>query len=482
MDPKRFSHSQAGFTLIEVLVAALIVGLVAAGAASAFVSSLNSSGSLRLQAQAQTLAEQSQNRLRSMNIDELSNLDDTRTVNVSTPAGLSAPFTVHETASYVSDADGEPSCSNPSADYLKTSSTVTWPNMAGRAPVTLSSVLTPSIGEIASDRGTLAVSVIDDQTAGIANATVAVTEQSGSGSASGMTSSQGCVLFGDLPVGTYTVTVTPPAGTWVDAKTGKTVTAAAPDTTTATVNAGSKASAPAQVQIGLAGSAQFAFQTVYPLGVSGSATGAAPAVVLANPNFNSPSYRLCTPADATSGCPAIGSQETAFPTEATSIGAAPLFPTIYTVYPGVCSSDEPSTPAFGDTDGSVTVVAGQSSAPVTLTVPAMVVQLYSGSTANPGVIEALPNGANIVITDTGCGVRYIGYTGTPPPITSKQAALPLVTGVASTGLLASPGMPDGTYTVCYQAGSKKYVAPAVTNHGRGEVINLYAGSTRTGTC
>ncbi len=461
-----------------MLVSALLLGLIAVGAATGFIASTHASAFTRLRADAQTLAQQDENRLRGLNVDELSNLN--QTLPVVTLDG--AAFTVQESTSFVTDASGAPSCTNPSADYIKTTSTVTWSRMGTAAPVSASSILTPTVGTVDPTHGTLAASVINAAGAGIAGMSISI---SGPDSATAQTSATGCALFGDLPPGNYTVTATPPGGSYVDAQSGQPVSVTAPDTDPEVVTAGSTDPSPTQFQLDAGGSVVFSFTTAFPttLGVNPSPapTATAPAVVLFNTNMTSPSYRLCSAADAT--CPAVGAGDTSFPAAAWNgslgrITATPLFPYTYAAYAGVCTSDEPTL--FGGTDGSANVTTGTS----TLTLPAMVVRLYSGTTTTPGSEIALTSPSHLVIKDTGCGMRYMGYTTTPPLVSTNQAVLPLKTaygtGVNDTGLLKFPGMPYGNYTVCYDTGAgKTYQASAVQNKGTGEIIKLYKGSAVT---
>jgi prepilin-type N-terminal cleavage/methylation domain-containing protein len=483
--PLRRVGSEAGFSLIEVLVSALIVGLVAAAGATGFIASIHGSSTLRVRSDAQALAQQDESRLRGLNVDELSNLS--RALPAVSLDG--ATFTVTESASYVSDSTGTPSCTNPSADYLKTTSTVTWANMGGQSPVSVSSVLTPTVGSVDPTHGTLAVSVINAAGTGASGMSVNV---SGPDSASATTSAGGCALFGNLAAGTYNVAVAPTVGTDVDAKTGQIVTAGSPDlaSPSPTVVAGSTAASPTQFQLDGGGTIVLSFTDAFPSGVSPSPapTATAPAVVVFNTGMNSPSYRLCSAAD--SACPAVGSPDTSFSSAAWNapggqITATPLFPATYSTYAGVCTSDEPAH--FGAIDGSAAVTAG-GSASTALTLPAMVVRLYSGTSSTvPGSEMTVPAGAHLIVTDTGCNMRYIGYTTTPPAVTSGQAVLPLITtlktGLNDAGLLTYPGMPYGNYTVCYDNGTKHYGPMTVGNASTGEIVNLYAGSaTTTGTC
>lgn len=469
-----------GLTLIEVLVSALMVAIVAAASAMAFVGSTHASETVRLRSDAQALAQQDQNRLRGLTVTQLSNLS--RTLPAVTLDGAS--FTVNESSQFVSDASGTPSCTNPSADYLQTNSKVTWTNMGSTSSVTVTGMLTPTVGAVDPTHGTLAVSVINAGGTGVAGMNVSI---SGPSSATQTTSAGGCALFGNLPTGVYNIAVAPATGTYVDLQSGQTVTPATPDTASPTVNAGTSASTPTQFQLDAAGSATFTFANAFPTGVSPSPAppAAAAAVTVFNTNMNGQNPRVCSAADTT--CPAVGSPDPTFPTWATSLNATPLFPTTYgAVYAGVCSSDAPHL--FGATDPSATVTSGAGTGtPVSLTLPAMVVRLYTGkSSSSPGTEEPLPAGSHLRVKDTGCGVSYIGYTTVAPTLTAGQAALPLTTvvqaGSNDTGLLTYPGMPYGNYAVCYDNGSKSSTA-TVTNQASGEVVNVYAGSLgTTGVC
>ncbi len=477
-----FASSDAGFTIIEVLVSALILAILATAAATQFIGSTHAAATAKARSDAQALAQQNQATLRGLTVDQLSNLN--QTLPAVTLNGRQ--FTVTESADYVTDSTGTPSCTNPSADYIQTTSTVTWANMGGQPPVTVTSVLTPPIGSIDPTNGSLAVSVQNAAGAGAAGMNIGIT---GPSSASETTATGGCALFGDLPAGTYGVSVTPSVGTYVDGQTGQTVTPTSPDVASPppTVVAGTKALSPTPFQLDTGGTINFTFTNAYPSGVNPSPAKAAnaPAVVVFNTSMRSPSYRLCAGGDTT--CPQVGNPDTVFQSTAWTMAktATPLFPYTYSTYAGMCLSDKPSL--FGGTDPSANVAAGGTTN-ATLTLPSMVVRLYKGTTTSSGE-ETLPSGAHLTVTDTGCGVKYIGYTATAPTVAAGQSVLPLTTtlgtGVNDTGLLTYPGMPYGNYTVCYDTGlSRKLATPvSVTNQGSGEILNVFAGNaTASGSC
>jgi prepilin-type N-terminal cleavage/methylation domain-containing protein len=480
----RWTADDAGFTLVEVLVSALILVLLSMAVLGALDATTRSSFSDRLHANAEALAQQNENRLRGLNVDELSNLNKT----FQGPKLDGVQFTLQETAQYVSDSSGAVSCTNPSADYLEATTTVTWPNMAGRKPVSVTSVLTPTVGSVDSTNGALAVSVLNAAGTGYGGVNVSI---AGATNATATTTASGCALFGDLPSGAYTVTVAPPTGTYVDSLTGATISAATPDSRTVSVAAGS---VPTSVPFSLdqAGSINFSFTDVWPSGTGSNpappvgTTPTAPAVIAFNTNMNAPSYRMCTVQDG-SACPVVGSQDQAFPASdwGNGITATPLFPfkSQYSVYAGVCPSDDPFV-VSGVQDATATVPAGGPTS-VSLALPAMVVRLYSGTTVTSTQEIAMPAGAKLQISDDSCSVDYISGLAAPA---AGQATLQLNTSyvpqstVSDTGLLKYPGMPYGHYTVCYTDASNKIYSRSVTNGSSGVIVNLKAGSTVTGTC
>ena len=490
---RRLTRQEAGFTIIEVLVAALIIAIVSAGAATAFAGSLRATRQQRIRSEAQALAQSDQNRLRGMNVDALSNLDQTTTTQFD-----NWQFTIHQTSSYVSGSSDQ-SCANPSAAYLRTTTTVVWNESGAVASmanhdesVALSSLLTPTVGSIKNDRGALAVSVTDAANNPAAGVTVAISGGSPPTSLTRVTDTSGCVIFGDIPTGTYTVTAAPSAGVDdVDAQSGREVTAQSPDPTPTSVTVTNSSTAvTATFELDAAASPTFPFTNVFPDNVAVTTQSSVPVgslgVVLQNSGMASPNYRVCTALDNV--CPEVGSERTTFPATAwaSSVQATPLFPFSdgYSAYAGLCPADAPqsSDPA----PHAAPLSPGQTGAitpPIPL--PAMVIQLMAG-----GNEVTLPAGAKLVVTDNGCGVRYIGYTAAsgPPALGAGEAALPLnsayLTAVdtnhTNTGLLHYPGMPYGKYTVCYQGPAGNVVSKSVTNAGQGEVIPIPTGTARPG--
>lgn len=192
------AHDQSGFGLIEVVVSSLLLVLVASGVymgldGASMTSTVNKRRSL-----ATEVAQQDQDRMRAMAVTELSNYRATSTTTVGAVA-----YTVASSASWITDDTGTASCTSGQAraHYLRIASSVTWANMRVK-PVTVESVVAPPAGSFGTGLGSLAVQVRDRNGSGVPGVAVAL---SGPQSYTDTTNEIGCVLWGYLPVGNYTV-------------------------------------------------------------------------------------------------------------------------------------------------------------------------------------------------------------------------------------------------------------------------------------
>ncbi|MGB2711045.1 MAG: carboxypeptidase-like regulatory domain-containing protein [Conexibacter sp.] len=194
----RLRSDQTGIGLIEVVVSALLVVLVSSGVYVGLDASSRTSGINKQRSLASGIAQQDQDRMRAMAVNELSNYRATTTTTIG-----AVTYSVASAASWVTDATGTASCTsaNAKANYLRISSAVTWPNMR-IAPVAIESVVAPPAGSFGTNQGSLAVQVRDRNGAGVAGVAVSLT---GARNYTDTTNALGCVLWGYLPVGNYTV-------------------------------------------------------------------------------------------------------------------------------------------------------------------------------------------------------------------------------------------------------------------------------------
>jgi prepilin-type N-terminal cleavage/methylation domain-containing protein len=195
-------ESEAGFTLIEVLISATIVALIAGAVATGLIANAYVSADQRRHSQADQLAQQDQERLKGLSSKQLFGLNQNWSVTLggTTYNGTSqATFLSSSAASSCSPAG------NGAASYYNVISTVTWAANR-RAPIKEESIITPPAG------GALLTQVKDQLLNPVQGVTVSA---SGPDFESATTDSLGCTIFGGLPTGTYTVSLGLPAG-WVD--------------------------------------------------------------------------------------------------------------------------------------------------------------------------------------------------------------------------------------------------------------------------
>lgn len=397
-------HAEQGFGLIEVLVSAVILILVSLGTYSALDAASATSGSNRNRTLANEVAQQDQERLRSFRAVDIANYSSTRT---QTSTGVI--FTITSKADWITDSSGAAACSSGSAaaNYVKISSTVSWPNMRGVDPVVLSSLMAPPNGSFSATQGTLGIQVIDRNGNGLPDVPVSI---SGPTSLSDTTNSTGCVLWGALPAGNYTRTVN--VGGLVDqdgnSPSVKTVGVIGQQTTTDTV------------MLDTAGSMKASFDTV-PSGKPVQAT-TSDTMTIKHPSMSAPSYEVF----GTAG------------TFGANVTATPLFPfsSPYQAYAGNCTGADPT--AYGVTPTYVTVLPGAQAA-VTLREPALNVVVKRSS--------AVYANAHVRVT-----AKAAGCSGTTT-MKSNNAGLLIPTTSALTAL--DPGMPYGDYDVCADDGTRK---------------------------
>jgi Tfp pilus assembly protein PilV len=197
------ARSEAGMTLIEVVVSALLVGLI-----SLSLIGLDAVGKTtadqRVRSQANAIAQQDQERLRAMTADQLAKLSQTRTVTLD-----GTVFTVTSTGTFLSSGSGAASCSGASADYAKVISSVTWGNN-NRPPVVEQGIITPNAG------GSLLTKVVDQDGAalqGVSVRTNGTDQNTDTTHRAAVTDSAGCAIFGGLAVGDYSRATSMPTGT-----------------------------------------------------------------------------------------------------------------------------------------------------------------------------------------------------------------------------------------------------------------------------
>jgi Tfp pilus assembly protein PilV len=196
--------SQSGDTLIEVVISALLVGLIVVGTLTGFGNVDRATAQQRAHDEAAVLAAQSQEQLRSDPASALETIGSSGHAYTQTVAG--AIYTITQKAELQPQSGSGAGCSvtetkRQSGNAFSISSTVTWlmQKATKRSAVTASSIVTPPTGsalEVDADNAPVA-------TSGVSGVTAVVTyTPAGGGSAVTLeqtTGIEGCVVFGGIP-------------------------------------------------------------------------------------------------------------------------------------------------------------------------------------------------------------------------------------------------------------------------------------------
>jgi len=195
--------AEAGDTVIEVLVAAVLVALIAVATFTGFSSVAHVASGQNNRAQASAVAEAEQARLHSLTLNNLSSAGTGTGNTTFTQAVDGTTYTIASSTKFVSGS-GAASCTTSgttTADEVQTTTTVSWnSDIYAGGPVVLHGLVTPPQG------GSLIVRVLDSGGNGISGVTVSL---SGPTSVTPLTTdSSGCVEFGGLSGGSYTASGT----------------------------------------------------------------------------------------------------------------------------------------------------------------------------------------------------------------------------------------------------------------------------------
>jgi Tfp pilus assembly protein PilV len=408
-DPRaRFAGcaSERGDTLIEVMISVVVVGLIVVATLTGLQSSNRATTLTRARSQADALAQQDEDQLRSEPINAISELKRTTKVTQN-----GTEYTIHAYSTVVNDSTATESCNTtiPNASYLRTTSEVTSPSL-GSSKVVETSIISPSPGS----------ALIIDVTGfgeALKGATVEVT---GPTNVTAETSTNGCAILYVLP-GEYKVNVS--KLNYVD-ENGYPESKEDPSVTHSVYM-------PAQVTtklayaLALAGKVEVRFSTE-------SKASEGDTYVLTDSNMSEPRKFGTLGTYAT----VVKSPQTVYP-----------FPN-YRVYAGTCESDNPQVVSAANGEAkSVSVPAGGTGTQEVIE-PPVAIRVMSGTAAGSATEGSAVSSAKVLIKDTGCG--------------STRS-----TSTNSTGALPRPGLPYGSYTLCTESGGRMWEGPFVNETAAG---------------
>jgi Tfp pilus assembly protein PilV len=388
--------SERGDTLIEVVISAALISLVVIAVLFGLDSTNRATSNSRARSQADALAQQDEERLRSEPIKKLTELERKENVTVG-----ATTYTVTTTAKYIADETSTASCTSsvPTADYLKTISTVTWPSMGPHGAVIETGVISPPADSALIVR-------VEDVGAPLAGAKVVAKGPAPSSSAYELeTSLNGCAVLA-LPPGEYTINVN---------KTGYVDPNGYPNTfsdesVTKTVYLPAETTSKEGYNLGLAGKLKVNFTD------PGEPKATAEGDSFIAYNTGMFTYREF---------PETPTLETYAHTMESPASVFP-FTTEYTVYAGTCEADLPSKNGQSE-NLPVSVPPGKTGEANVALAPINLKVLE----AKGGPEKPVQN-ATVLLEDTGC-----------------KTLRKLVT--TSAGALNRPGMPFGTYSLCVTA-------------------------------
>jgi type II secretory pathway pseudopilin PulG len=413
LQPARPSPSEGGFVLIEILVSALVLAIVASGVLALLQSTTRSAGVQRDSSKGYAIAQEDQARLRAMRLNDLDGLTQT-----TEPKLDGTKFKVESTGIFVNNNEGAVSCTggNIKPDYVRITSKVTWPGMGARKPTVIRSVFSPVNGSLNANNGSIVVSVLNAAGGGLSGVGISLSGPTG---AVRTTDETGCAIFGDIPAGPGTNYTMTPSAPGLVGENGKPPAAK-------TVGVSMGATMPVELRYDLPGS--FAAPFVYRVG---STTEFKPSSQSSIMVFNQ-GLETAKSFSSVGGIPAA------------TIEAKELFPftSPYAVYAGSCISNNPNPKSESGAPGAaavtaITVPRGAAVAPPvpSVQVPALNLTVKTGST--PIV------GAKVKVTGT-CSFERVFTT---VERTIEKGAEKII----EKGVLADPGLPWGTYEICASA-------------------------------
>jgi Tfp pilus assembly protein PilV len=408
---------QSGFALIEVMVSAVLVVVLATATLSIIERSGASAAGNRARTTAVSLAQADQDTMRQSPISALLNLHTSVDKKV---AGTT--YTIKSDAVWLRDAGGKVTCSSNSAraEYVKITSAVNW--VGHPTPVVLESYMSPGVAGV--QKGALTVRLKSDLGTGTAGIPVSV-----AGGPSGVTDSDGCVVLANLTPGPNTVSWGSNGSGYVDRNGDTLVTESVSIATGQTAQIERLYDKSAQVDV------RFVDETNVPGTVKWTSAS------MAHASITKPTAGVRNFLNGVSGF-----------TYTTTAGN--LFPFVapYSAYAGSCAGNAPTTWLATATMPTVAPLPGTSDKTVDVRLPTAAVYV-SGAGATPPPTAGAAIGVKVAPIATypkmtGCTESIARANG----IKTNPTGSTTPTGAASDGF-AFINLPYGAWTVCADDGS-----------------------------
>jgi Tfp pilus assembly protein PilV len=440
----RGRDGEAGDTLIEVMASALMLAVIVVATFNGMSAANKATATERARSQANAIAQQDEDQLRSEPINNLTHLEKTREVTETgatyeKSSGYHGTVFTLTTRAEAQEEGGTSSCTSsaasPSANYIKTTSEVTWHAAHPGEKVVETDIISPPPGT------TLIARVVNRAAEPVNEASVTASGPLPSeASLTRETAGNGCALLDLESGGTYKVNVK--REHYVDENWYSNSAEDPHNGAGATVNLIDETTTKKEWKFDNAGKIEVALKTRL-TSTEEPHPAQAINVVAYNSEMN-PKVELL--ARSGTACPTNPTYTYAptYSPATTILSPVCVFPygesSPYAVYAGTCTANEPK--AFGFENGKAIVTPG-GLAGVELLLPALAVSLYTGSSeASKGSIVGSPK---IFLTDTDTGTSGEGCNNEKHEVPSTKASY-----TAAEGALTYPGEPYGNYTVCAQ--------------------------------
>ncbi len=415
--------------LIEVMIGAVILALATTAVLNGIDGAQKTGGRNKARSVAATLAEQDQERMRSLPVSQLVSYVTTPLVRPVKVKGVD--YSVKSLATWATDPGGvTTSCSSTTKTQanLRIVSQVTSP--LTRGTVDLASLVTPPPGAgFSTGEGRIIVKVVDRDQAPIQGVTVNLT---GPNAYSDATNAAGCAVFPFVPAGNYTASASSVGlvGWQGESPVTKATSSTAGISTAMTLEMDQPSTFNVNFVVGnTATAAKSQFATVTNANLTAPGTKTFEAVPAGSPNL--------------------------------LVTAAGLYPFIgtYGIYAGPCATNNPANAPTSSLAllQTFSPTPNQTFSPnPKIKMPPINVRVINSA----GTLVSASPFATVTVkeNDANCSTVF-------PPQTSNTS-----------GALPEPGFPYGTYKICAQrtvAGT-----PAVTSHGHADVrAGGYATST-----
>jgi Tfp pilus assembly protein PilV len=192
------ASGEAGFALIEVMVSAVLLIVLALSTLSVIDRAQSTSSNNRSRDVAAQLAQSEQDVIRQLPISSLAGGFHPGDRDI--PVG-GITYTVSSSADWVQDSGGAVTCSTSGrVAYLKSTSSVTWPGMSTIKPVVADAIVDPGVAALGANKGALTVLLSGADGTGTPGINVTA------GGVTSVTDDNGCAVLANLDAGPQTLT------------------------------------------------------------------------------------------------------------------------------------------------------------------------------------------------------------------------------------------------------------------------------------